>query len=450
MPVIKIDEIEQVSFTAFDATENVVLIPMLYARDYTWHPANLENPGNAGGYAEYKELQVPAKKYTSYKTFKEDMLNHIIIYEGSEELDKSYVMAYELLLQGLSVVIKPILFDNAQYDPEDSEGQKRKSYQVTVPLEDAYRLIEKSIKAGDLDEFKDRNLFNIKFITSGGYANCGTIFNGKDKITLGSNVVLQNIARERGDAIALVEYRPLFTSKEELLSEVEEGVTSSEYAAAFFPWCICRVTADPNSDGYEMPASFCYLSAYANSVQYSANWFAAAGVNRGRVPNLIKPLFEVGEALMHSLQSDDEAKGTGLLNITINPIYNAGNYGYRIWGNRVYTKNTQNLFTNFLNVRILLCDIKKQIYHAAMRVTFEPNDDIVWVNFKTLTSTPLERMKSGRGISWYKWTREYTNQKATIKGTLTIRPIEAVESFDISVVLTDEEAIIEETTSDSI
>ena len=99
---------------------------------------------------------------------------------------------------------------------------------------------------------------------------------------------------------------------------------------------------------------------------------------------------------------------------------------------------------NFLNVRMLLCDIKKQIFHAAMRCTFEPNDDIVWINFKTLASSLLDRMKSGRGISWYKWTKEIAPRKAMIKATLTIRPIEAVESFDINIILTDEEATIEE------
>lgn len=93
---------------------------------------------------------------------------------------------------------------------------------------------------------------------------------------------------------------------------------------------------------------------------------------------------------------------------------------------------------------MLLCDIKKQIYHTAMRCTFEPNDDIVWINFKTLANSLLDRMKSGRGISWYKWTKEVAEEKATIKATLTIQPIEAVESFDINIILTDDEATIEE------
>lgn len=153
---------------------------------------------------------------------------------------------------------------------------------------------------------------------------------------------------------------------------------------------------------------------------------------------------------MHTLQQDSEAASK--LDIAINPIYNAGTYGYRIWGNRVLGGISSNAveadkYSNFLNIRVLLCDIKKQVYHSAMRVTFEPNDDIVWINFKTLSNSLLDRMKSGRGISWYKWTKEKSDKLATIVAILTIKPIEAVESFEINIVLTDEEASIEELTA---
>ncbi len=53
-------------------------------------------------------------------------------------------------------------------------------------------------------------------------------------------------------------------------------------------------------------------------------------------------------------------------------------------------------------------------------------------------------MKSGRGIQWYKWTKEKTSEKAVIKCNLEIKPIEAVESFDISITLTDEDLSAEE------
>ena len=431
MPIIKISEYEEASFAPFDAAENVALIPMLYYRRYE------------GTYPDvtYESYDDRGIKYTSFKQFKEDMGDHYLMVDN--EIDKSYIMAYELLLQGMAVVIKPILFDNAAYDVVDSEGSK--SIERSITLDVAYEILENAVKDGILEEFKDRNLFNIKFITSGGYANCGDLFDYDDdvpsteRITLTSYNVLQGLAAERGDAIAFVEFRPTFKDQTRLLKEVDKA-TGTLLPVGFVPWCECNTTISNSATAIEMPASFCYLNAYARSVQSNANWFAGAGVTRGRVPGMVKPLIDIGESLMHILQGDTD----GLKYVTINPIFNAGTYGYRVWGNRMLAKSSQDLYMNFLNVRILLCDIKKQIYHAAMRVTFEPNDDIVWVNFKTLVNTTLEQMKSGRGISWYKWTREYTDQKALIKATLTIKPIEAVESFDINVMLTDEDAIVEE------
>lgn len=219
------------------------------------------------------------------------------------------------------------------------------------------------------------------------------------------------------------------------------------YSACFFPWCTFTTSAGGVTTTTKMPACFAYLKAYANSVKSNANWFAASGVTRGQIPDMVAPAFDVGESLMHILQGDVAYDNTNFLQLRVNPIYNAGSYGYRIWGNRTTWASstaTKLRYQEFLNVRILVCDIKKQTFHAAMRTTFEPNDDIVWINFKGLVNTLLEQMVSGRGLMFYRWTKQKADDKATIKATLTIRPIEAVESFDINVILTEDETTLTE------
>lgn len=436
MPNIKIREQEALKPLAFDITENTVLIPMLYAR------------GVDAGTGEYRELKVDSKLFTGVSSFEAWMsADHRVNVDNA--LDRSYAMAYELLLQGMNVVVKPILYDNINLGQSISE-------------DDAYAAIEDAINGGALDEFRDRNIYNIKFITTGGYANCGKSYSvtvqeeGQEEEEVETRVTssytkIRDLAEYRGDSIALVEFRDYFDDEQELFTSIREDFSpagSDLYAAAFFPWFKYTTSAGGSQRTANFPACFGYLLAYAYSVKSNANWFAAAGVARGFIPGLVKPSFDVGEALMHILQGDDIDDEAERLDIVVNPIFNAGTYGYRIWGNRVINKafvNVDNRFMNFLNVRMLLCDIKKQIYHAAMRCTFEPNDDIVWINFKTLANSLLDQMKSGRGISWYKWTKEVAETKATIKATLTIRPIEAVESFDINIVLTDEEVeIVEE------
>lgn len=47
-------------------------------------------------------------------------------------------------------------------------------------------------------------------------------------------------------------------------------------------------------------------------------------------------------------------------------------------------------------------------------------------------------MQSGRGIEWYRWNKLITEKKATLKALLTIKPIEALEYFDITINLSEE------------
>lgn len=443
MPNISIREQEETIYRAFDATENTVLIPLLYARAYTKTKAE----GSEEETVTYLESDdIKGILFSSVNDFKTALSGHYV-YTDEATIDRSYAMAYELLLAGLNVVIKPITFDNADKKYHGNDGTAVNTY---IDEEAYFEILEKAINEnGAYEEFRDRNIFNIKFITSGAYMNKGAITNAENSAIVAIDKTMVEIAEARGDAIALVELRPTFENKSELISELKEMTVGEEYmySACFFPWCTFTTAAGGITTTTKMPACFAYLKAYANSIKSNANWFAASGVTRGQIPDMVAPTFDVGEALMHILQGDIAYDNTNFLQLRVNPIYNAGSYGYRIWGNRTTwasSTSTKLKYQEFLNVRVLLCDIKKQTFHAAMRTTFEPNDDIVWINFKGLVNTLLEQMVSGRGLMFYRWTKQKADDKATIKATLTIRPIEAVESFDINVVLTEDETTLTE------
>lgn len=216
---------------------------------------------------------------------------------------------------------------------------------------------------------------------------------------------------------------------------------SYNYAAAFYPWGLYSTTSAGITTMRQatMPAGFGYLMSYGNSVKQNPDWLAASGVIRGTVPGLISTVYQVGEAAMHFLQNESSNRyGDSTTKMCINPIMQIGTYGTRVWGNRVCKPNSvEESYFEYLNVRMLLCDIKKQLYHSSLRITFEPNDDIAWINFKKLNNTLLDQMQSGRGIEWYRWSRIIADKKATLKAVLTIKPIEALEYFDITVNLTD-------------
>ena len=93
--------------------------------------------------------------------------------------------------------------------------------------------------------------------------------------------------------------------------------------------------------------------------------------------------------------------------------------------------------SHFLNIRQLCTTIKKQVYVSCRRFTFDPNSEVLWINFKNSITPTLEKMKADQGISDYKFIKVATNQKAKLCAKIRIIPIEAVEDFDISLTLED-------------
>jgi len=204
-----------------------------------------------------------------------------------------------------------------------------------------------------------------------------------------------------------------------------------------------------------MPGSYAYLMAYANSIRNNKPWLAVAGVNRGVIPNIVSIDYDIQEAYIHSFQGDyedsDGASSSGQVNVKngrINPIINLGaNYGKIIFGNRtcdIINANDVN-FSGFLNIRLLLTYLHKQAFNSSMTHMFEPNDDIVWLSFKQKVNNLLDQMVTGRGIKWYKWYKLRPDRLGQIKAKLVIRPIEAIEAFDINITMTDQDIeVVEE------
>lgn len=430
MPKINIYEKENISIGQLSATESNVLVP-LFVKDDT-------------------NLQVT--RYSNARAFKTAIPTSNVTLIGNG-IDPSYYMICELIGKGLPVYVKPHKVTAEDGADVDSEGIG--SFADEAAAETALSTLISS--KGLFDEFKDKNLYNIKFITTGAHANALVVSTETSEGTTytmgGCYNAIAAIAQNRTDALALVELQAdtdvnvnndsnnptNIISRAQMLSLD----ASHMYSAIFYPWGIYNCSYSDDITTCNLPACFGYLSAFANSIITNDDWLAASGVSRGYIPSLSTLNYNVGDALMSVLQGDSDTYNNTSVTLYcyINPIMYKGSYGIRVWGNKVAYKepggdNTS--YRTYLNVRMLICDIKKQMYASATRVTFEPNDDITWINFKGLNNTLLDRMQSGRGLVWYSWKKEITTEKATIKATLFIQPIEAVEYFDLTVVLTDQ------------
>lgn len=307
----------------------------------------------------------------------------------------------------------------------------------------------------DWNRIADKSLYDVRFLTTGGYA-C-------------PSKAMVNCAAKRGDCIALLDHpkdettpstepdavvnavRTFFETNCKITSSDTDyylrDVDSNSFASAFTPWFVSdNDTLRGVEDDVDVPASFGYLFSYADAIRNNPEWFAMAGSFRGIIKELVDVLYTYSSSEVEILQAraktgevdlDGEGDNVGC---AINPISMVRPFGFIVWGNRTFRENTEEkgtIATSFLNVRSLVCSVKKSLYNAARKYTFEQNSDLLWINFQAQITPLLDKMTSGNGILGYRFTKLKTDKKARLKARLTIIPIEAVEDFELEVELAD-------------
>lgn len=292
---------------------------------------------------------------------------------------------------------------------------------------------------------EDKGEYVLKYITSGAYPTFGYNDN-----SVAATMV--QTAADRGDAITLLdptweEVSLSINNDDSVYGQVKAFVSTNKvntygesiysYAGMYIPYGIYSFSQYATT--VKLPGSFAYLLSLAVSVQANPNWYAVAGVVRGLVPNIQGLAQNITNAVADSYTPTDD--------VAINPITNIRPYGLSIWGNRTLKNNAQQgelTATSFMNIRNLVCDVKRVVYVAAKRLTFEQNNDVLWINFKSLITPTLEQMLQGNGITGYRMTRLTTTERATLKARIELECVEAVENFDITISLTDSTTLVSE------
>ena len=326
------------------------------------------------------------------------------------------------------------------------------------------------------DLIGDKSLYDVRFLTLGAmsegakYDASGAISADECFYVADQIAAMAQCAQTRGDCIALVnadESVPNFSysvpetgdnDTESVRSKFRSASAYGEYAAGFTPWFYS--TSDDllgkttDADGKtvketsaKIPAAFGYLFAYANATKNSPEWYAIAGFERGIIPELSGVCHAYTSAEVEILQGrsvttevalDDSADNVGY---AINPICYVRPAGNIIYGNRTLRVNDASkklIASSFLNIRNGLSAIKKVMYEASRKYTFEQNTETLWINFQSYITPLLDRMQSGNGILGYTFIKQKTNAKARLQAKLTLIPVEAVEDFDLYVELADD------------
>lgn len=356
--------------------------------------------------------------YVKIKEGNEGKTGNIIAHSGNQ-------IAYELLGLGYTVLFKRI-------DPNKAEGiNQLKDPNFWAPL-------------------KDKSVFNFRYITTGGFYDAEAMNQICQIASFNNDIELEKAQMlgdnsGRGDCIALcdIDESNVVTrgTPQEIIESIGRAaalITKADTNSAIFGPRVTYVMPNDKDFGNNktFPASFHYLACAAKTFERYAEWYAVAGYNRGISSYTIESTsIKLGEIAVNTLaprvMNNYTSKSLNLI------LHERGNY--YIWGNRTaHLLDSKGLvFHHFLNIRQLCTTIKKQLYTACRQFTFDPNSDLLWINFCNAIRPTLEAMKADQGIKGYKITKVAVNKKALLTAKIRIVPIEAVEDFDISISLED-------------
>ena len=363
------------------------------------------------------------------------------------------------------------LVDNEDWDAADkycvilagNEGRDAKEISNQIGNQIAYELLGMGYpilykkledeadlsKASFWEALKDRATYDFRFVINGLLADnkaanqaieaLAEYQNGKDPSETG-----------RGDCVALCDIdedvystTEAKTSRSKLFTAIAgevndcSGLFNEGKYAAFFAPSVCLLGVDDEYENHKFPASFYYLACFKWALDHGfAEWYAIAGYTRGVCKYIIESTdVNFGDYLINALEPRTNPDNT--LNAAVNVIAKIRS-NYYLWGNRTAAKLTAKglIASHFLNIRQLCSSLKKQIYVACRRFTFDPNSDVLWINFCNAIKPILEKMKADQGLKDYA-IEKLAGRKAELKARIRIIPIEAVEDFDIEISLED-------------
>lgn len=376
---------------------------------------------------EYYEF-VKAETYDSENNYK-----YVIVLKGDEGNDAQEYsfsimgnqIAYELLRLGYTVLYKKInYFEN--------ESESNKLNLAELDTEEYWNCL------------LDKSVYDFRYIMLGGY-------NSSDAQSRIATIAKFNNDTEigRGDCIALIDIDDsefVAQKSQKLAAQAIEAaaiaINNTDTNAAFFAPTITYSDAsnlDFNlfADNHIFPASFHYLACAKYAQKSFAEWYAVGGYERGRCDLVIEATgYKFGEVAVNALAPrTTDAQVFKFVNLIINEKNN-----FYIWGNRTaeaLLSGKELKASHFLNIRQLCTTLKKRLYVLCRQFSFDPNSDLLWVNFCAAIRPTLDNMKADQGITDYRLLKVEDGAKAKLTAYVRIVPIEAVEDFDITVFLED-------------
>lgn len=356
-------------------------------------------------------------------------------------------------------------------------------YMISGYLSRGYEVLYHYNKSGlgDLSFLKDKDNYNVKFLTAGIHNPIkATVAETAATVdfSFADHKILVEIARDRKDCVVVsgIDYnledltsaglrgdsfadciRESLEKATTFVKLDESGkieVTSDytqedgEFAYLLVPNRVRSFTAytknelKDSSDNvvsttYEVsgtstngtvPAGFAYLMALGYSNINNTQWLPTANSSRGNVD-----IYGTSDIKMTKYHFDNSViKDKDC--VSFNGIVHLRPYGDVIWGDRTLLKLGSSVkATGYMSLMLVICDIAKEAYNAAVRYTYESNNEVTWLNYKTRITKLLDQMVTAGVLQSYRVAKMATESLNTIVSKITIKPNLPVENFEIVV-----------------
>ena len=358
-------------------------------------------------------------------------------------------LAYILLSLGYTILYKKILND---------QSKTISDWDWWEPLVDKANYDFRYISLGGYsDDTAIRNALKVAARYSeaslADWPSSGTIATesgqGRGDVTVLVDVDESNFGNNLTQSEAIKNIQSWIVSESDYFKTASGGKDLGKYGAICAPKARILVSSDNIYDGtnkgtteIEIPCSIYYLACAAKASETYAEWYPVAGYVRGVSDfTVVGTTLPLGDLAVQSLQPRTTWATDTSVTRSVNVLTKIKtlNNQYYFWGSRTAhpLDNEGLVASHFLNIRQLCTTLKKDIYNACKKLTFSPNDDLLWTDFKDLVRPTLEKMKADRGIKDYDWKRVIVSKKALMKVKIQIVPIEPVEDFNIGVYLED-------------
>lgn len=270
---------------------------------------------------------------------------------------------------------------------------------------------------GGLYSFSNPETISVDVLTAPGWTEYSVIRAGID------------IAEKRTDCIFLIDC-PFGMSAQDMINWTNAtGVYAntntafnSSYAAVYWPWL--KISDSYTNKDIWLPPSGFVAAQYAYNDEVAHPWNAPAGLERGKITKAI------GVELSPTQGERDAIYGNRNV---INPIVNFISNGIVIWGQKT-TQRTPSALDR-VNVRRLMCYLKRNISNVTRNFVFEQNIAATWERWKTTVEPILINAKNNGGLYEYKIVTEATaadieNNRMPI--VIYVKPVKAAEFISLT------------------